>query len=131
MDPVLTHAIDLGILKRWELVTFSASTYYNLSSNAFQFVRRESGIVLNDGTPVIFTGPVNAGDEKRFGFETNINYNPFKKWRINANFNLFHLESEGEFSFTDISGANKTINLDNKAVTWTARINSSTHFLTR
>ncbi|MBK9042168.1 MAG: TonB-dependent receptor [Saprospiraceae bacterium] len=124
MDPVLTHAIDLGILKRWELVTFSASTYYNLSSNAFQFVRRESGIVLNDGTPVIFTGPVNAGDEKRFGFETNINYNPFKKWRINANFNLFHLESEGEFSFTDISGANKTINLDNKAVTWTARINS-------
>lgn len=124
MDPVLTHAIDLGILKRWELVTFSASAYYNLSSNAFQFVRRESGIVLNDGTPVIFTGPVNAGDEKRFGFETNINYNPIKKWRINANFNLFHLESEGEYSFTDISGANKTINLDNKAVTWTARINS-------
>jgi outer membrane receptor for ferrienterochelin and colicins len=124
LDPVFTDAIDFGLIKRWEKVTLNATAYYNVSTDAFQFVRRQSGLTLPDGTPVIFTGPVNAGNEQRLGVEFTANVNPTKKLRINGNVNFFRLENTGSFTYTSLAGENLTINLENDAFAWSARVNS-------
>jgi outer membrane receptor for ferrienterochelin and colicins len=124
LDPVFTDAIDFGIIKRWGIITLNASAYHNISSNAFQFVRRQAGIYLPNGSPVLFSGPVNAGTERRTGFEFTINFNPSKKWRVNGNVNVFHVQNEGEFRYTTFEGNELVINLDNEAFAWSARINS-------
>lgn len=151
LDPALTNSLDLGFLKRWKKITLSTSAYFNITDDSFQFVRRGTGnfvvtpvgqediidpvtgeITIVDGedlrSPVILTSPINLSKEYRFGFEFNINYNPFKWWRINSNFNLFRNETQGDYTFTYVDAANNTIvdyqNFDRKALGWFTRINS-------
>lgn len=124
LDPVFTDVVDLSFIKRWQKVTLNASAYYNYSIDPFQFVRRESGLIIDDGTPVIFTGPVNAGLENRAGLEFTINYNPIKKLRLNTNFNFFSIQTEGEYVYTNLAEREVTVNLDNNATAWFARVNA-------
>lgn len=127
LDPSMTNAFDLGYLKRWSQVTFSSSAYLNITDDSFQFVRQINGI-NQDGIPITLTTPINLAKEYRFGFEFNINYNPFKWWRLNTNFNFFRNETDGDYSFnyTDQNGnpATDFQDFDNVAYTWTTRINS-------
>lgn len=127
LDPAMTDAFDLGYLKKWKKITLSTSAYLNRTKDVFQFIRRESGRFSNT-IPVILSGPVNLAEETRFGFEFTLNYNPFKWWRLNGNFNFFRNETAGEYNYikTDISGEQEavTIDLDNVATGWFTRINS-------
>jgi outer membrane receptor for ferrienterochelin and colicins len=124
LDPVLTDAAEFGFIQRWDKVSLNGSVYWNQSSNAFQWVRRESGLTLEDDSPVIFTGPVNVGQDIRAGVDFTVNYNPTRKVRINGNFNLFRNESKGEYVYTDANDRLINVNLDNQATTWFTRINS-------
>jgi outer membrane receptor for ferrienterochelin and colicins len=123
LDPALTHAIDLGYLKRWDKLTFNTSAYVNKTEDVFQFIRRESGVII-DGVPQILSGPINLATEYRMGFEFTLNYTPYKWWRLNGNFNFFRNETLGEFKYTNFLGNDVVINLDNVATSWFARINS-------
>ncbi|WP_026703707.1 outer membrane beta-barrel family protein [Flavobacterium soli] len=123
LDPAMTDAFDLGYLKRWKKLTLSTSAYMNQTKDVFQFVRRESGDFVN-GTPVILSGPINLAKEYRFGFEFTLNYNPFKWWRLNSNFNFFRNETVGEYDYTNFEGEEVGINLDNVATGWFTRVNS-------
>jgi len=123
LDPAMTHAVDLGYLKRWSKLTFNTSAYINKTDDVFQFIRRESGVII-DGVPQILSGPINLATEYRFGFEFTLNYTPFKWWRLNGNFNFFRNETFGEFNYTNSLEEEVTINLDNIATGWFARINS-------
>jgi hypothetical protein len=71
---------------------------------------------------------VNIGEENRSGFEFTINYNPFKWWRLNSNFNVFRAETKGNFTYTYFDTNNVSItksqNLDNTASSWFTRLNS-------
>ncbi len=96
LNPSKTNSLDLGFLKKWNKLTLSSSAYLNITDDPFQFVKRPSGTTVN-GTPVIETTPLNIGKEYRFGFEFNLNYNPFRWWRINSNFNFYRNETQGEF----------------------------------
>jgi len=62
LTPAFTDALDLGFLKKWEKITLSTSTYMNKTTNAFQFIRRESGDFVN-GVPVILSTPINLATE--------------------------------------------------------------------
>ncbi|WP_116787777.1 TonB-dependent receptor domain-containing protein [Flavobacterium psychrotrophum] len=128
LNPSKTHAIDLAYLKKWQKVTLSTSAYLNATDDTFQFVRSVQGQTA-DGTPITLTTPINLAKEYRFGFEFNVNYNPFKWWRINSNFNFFRNQTKGDYTFsyqdattgetiTDFQDFNFT------AYTWTSRINS-------
>ncbi|WP_396153009.1 TonB-dependent receptor domain-containing protein [Flavobacterium sp.] len=123
LDPALTHAIDLGYLKRWDKLTFNTSAYINRTDDVFQFIRRESGVRIN-GVPQVLSGPINLATEYRFGFEFTLNYTPFKWWRLNGNFNFFRNETLGEFNYINSLFQSVTIDLDNVATSWFARINS-------
>lgn len=128
LNPSYTDAFDIGFLKKWTKLTLSSSAYINLTDDPFQFVRRPNGIYV-DNTPVIITSPLNIGKEFRFGFEFNVNYNPFKWWRINGNFNFYRNETQGDYSYTyfdakqqkDINGY---LDLNSVGTSWTTRINS-------
>ncbi|MFY7811054.1 MAG: TonB-dependent receptor domain-containing protein, partial [Flavobacterium sp.] len=124
LDPAMTDAIDLGIVKRWEKLTFNASAYFNRTNNLFLYVRRESGLFTDDGTPVLLTGPVNVANENRTGFEFTLNYTPYKWWKLNGNFNFFRNETNGEYVYNNFANQRVAINLDNIATSWFARINS-------
>ena len=123
LDPSLTDAIDIGYLKKWTKVTFNTSAYINVTNDSFQFIRKESGLFV-DGVPVILSTPINLAKEYRAGFEFNLNYSPYKWWRLNGNFNAFRNETQGDFSYVDFLGNTVVQNFDNVALTWFARINS-------
>lgn len=127
LDPSMTDAFDVGYLKRWNKLTFSTSAYFNLTNDSFQFVRRVSG-TTDDGVPITLVTPVNLAKEYRFGFEFNLNYNPYRWWRLNGNFNFFRNETDGDytFSYTDQNGDMVTNfqNFDFVAYSWFARLNS-------
>jgi outer membrane receptor protein involved in Fe transport len=138
LDPSLTDKFDIGYIKRWEKVTFNTSAYFENTTDVFSFVRSPTGDVVTpdgdvvtpppgvivDGIPVIKSQPINLGKEQKFGFEFTLNYNPFKIWRINSNFNLYNVKTTGEHSYTDTKGEVVVQNLDNQANTWFARVSS-------
>ncbi|WP_413998778.1 TonB-dependent receptor domain-containing protein [Flavobacterium sp. W1B] len=123
LDPSLTDKFDLGFIKRWDKVTFNTSMYFENTTDVFSFVRFESGEFVGD-TPVILSTPINIGKEQKFGFEFTLNYSPIKKWKINSSFNLYNTNTTGEFVYTNSQNEVVTQNLDNKAFSWFARINS-------
>jgi outer membrane receptor protein involved in Fe transport len=131
LDPAMTHAVDVVYLQKFAKVTLSSSAYYNITEDSFQFIRTESGrfvqTTVNDSiikTPIIITTPINLAKEYRFGFEFNLNYNPYKWWKLNGNFNFFRNETVGEYSYEDFLGKTIVQNLDNVAISWTSRITS-------
>ncbi|KLT71466.1 outer membrane beta-barrel family protein [Flavobacterium sp. ABG] len=123
LDPSLTDKYDIGYIKRWEKLTFNTSAYFENTKDVFSFVKAPNGDQVN-GIPVIVNTPINLGNEQKFGFEFTLNYTPFKKWRLNSNFNFYNVKTTGENSYTDSQGVLITQNLDNQANSWFARINS-------
>jgi outer membrane receptor for ferrienterochelin and colicins len=150
IDPSKTHSIDLGFLKKWDKVTLSSSAYINITDDTFQFVRQQSGEFVTqvvggedtvgadgsvtpvDGqdirTPVTLTTPINLSKEYRFGFEFNVNYNPFKWWRLNSNFNFYRNQTKGDYTFNYTNEDGDVVSdyqdFNNTAYSWTTRINS-------
>lgn len=123
LDPSLTDKYDIGYIKRWEKVTFTTSAYFEDTKDVFSFVRTPNGQEVN-GIPVILSRPINLGKEQKFGFEFTFNYNPYKWWRLNSNFNLYNVKTTGSNTYTDTNGNDVVQNLDNQANTWFARISS-------
>ena len=123
LDPTYTNAFEIGYLKRWRKLTLNSSAYVNLTDDSFQFIRRESGLFVED-IPVIVSTPINLSKESRMGFEFNVSYNPYKWWRLNGNFNLFRNETQGDYSYIDYLGNEIVQNFDNIATSWFTRITS-------
>lgn len=123
INPSYTDALDLGYLKKWSKLTFNTSAYINVTNDSFQFIRKESGLFVN-GVPVILSTPINLAKEYRAGFEFNLNYSPYKWWRLNGNFNAYRNETQGNYAYVNYLGTNVVQNFDNVALTWFTRISS-------
>ncbi|MHC5202556.1 TonB-dependent receptor [Myroides sp. LJL119] len=123
LNPAKTDAFDLGFMKRWTTFTFTGSVYLNKTDDTFQFVRYIAG-QTDDGTPISVSSPINLATEYRYGLDLTLNYNPFRWWRLNGNFNFFKTETKGDYTFTDIDGTKQTQNFDNNAYSWFTRISS-------
>lgn len=123
LDPAFTDAFDLGYLKRWNKLTLNTSIYLNKTTDSFQFVRRGTGEEVND-VEVIQSTPINLATEYRTGFEFTLNYSPYKWWKLNSNFNFFRVETQGDFTYTNLAGDEITQNFDNVATTWSTRLSS-------
>ncbi|CAM4254704.1 TonB-dependent receptor domain-containing protein [Flavobacterium terrigena] len=127
LNPTLTDAVDLGFLTKLGKITLSTSAYYNYTKNSTQMVRYVQG--LNpDFVPITVSSFVNIGEENRTGFEFTLNYSPYKWWKLNSNFNLFRVQTVGDFHYSYYDEFDnliqKTQNFDNTASSWFARINS-------
>src|SRR5690606_13327207 len=96
--PSFTDAFDLGYMKCWNFFTLNASAYFNRTTDATSFVRRVDG-VNEEGIPITISGPINLATEYRYGVEFNLNYTPFKWWRLNGNVNVFQQSTRGDYSY--------------------------------
>lgn len=123
LDPAFTDALDFGYLKRWNKLTFNTSLYLNKTTDSFQFVRKATGVEVND-VEVIQSSPINLATEYRAGFEFTLNYSPYKWWKLNSNFNLFKVETQGDFTYTNLNGDLVFQDFDNKATSWSTRLSS-------
>ncbi len=123
LNPAMTNAVDFGFLKKWGKFMLSTSLYTNKTSDVFMFARMESGDYVN-GVPVIVSGPINLATEFRTGFEFNLNYTPYKWWRLNSNFNFFNIDTKGDYTYTNFNNVVITQNFDNNASSWSAKLTS-------
>ncbi|NER16665.1 TonB-dependent receptor domain-containing protein [Spongiivirga citrea] len=119
IDPVFTDAVDFGYLNRLGKITLNSSIFYQRSTGVFQFITEDTGetILLNgEETPVLRRTPVNLSSSDRYGFEFNVTYNPSRKWRMNTNFNVFQVITDGSFNNIDFSAENLSwfVRLNNK-----------------
>ena len=101
LNPAFASAFDLGYLKRWQKLTLTASVYYQYETDAFQFIREDTGQETPNGIPIVRTIPINLATNERFGAEAGVLYNPTKWLRLNGSFNFFRFVTEGEFNDTD------------------------------
>ncbi len=149
INPSLTDAYDIGYMNKWGRVTFSTSMYFNTTKDVFQFIRRPNGnyvvTTVIDGadildengqvtqiigapditTPVIVSTPINLAKEDRFGFEFNINYTPYKWWKLNGNFNFFQSKTSGSYTYL-IANTGEIVYQDfgKTAASWFTRVSS-------
>ncbi|WP_088341261.1 TonB-dependent receptor domain-containing protein [Robiginitalea sediminis] len=106
LNPAFSHTFDLGYLKRWEKITLSSSVYYSRETDAFERVQEETGQTTTDGIEIIRSIPINLSTNQRIGGEASILYNPSRKFRLNASFNIFQFDTEGEFNGVDYGAKN-------------------------
>jgi outer membrane receptor for ferrienterochelin and colicins len=146
LNPAMTDALDFGFLRIWPKLTLSTSIFVNKTNDVFQFVRRESGnfaVTIVDGEdtvvngvvtqiiggadiriPVILSSPINLATQYRGGFELNLNYSPYKWWKLNSNFNFSRIETQGDYTFTSYNGNVITQDFNNTASNWSTRLTS-------
>jgi len=123
LDPTMTNSVDFGYLKKWNKFMLSTSLYAKSTKNVWAFARIESGDYVND-VPIIISGPINIDTEFRTGFEFNLNYTPYKWWRLNTNFNFYNIDTQGDYSYTDFNDQVVTQNFDKNASSWSAKLTS-------
>ena len=120
LNPSLSNGVDLGYLNRIsKSFTLNGSVFFRRSEDNFTFVFLETDetVVIGGGDPipVLNRTPINLARNDRIGAEATLTYSPSKKWRINANVNVFNSETVGEFEGIDFGATN---------FTWTARLNN-------
>jgi hypothetical protein len=98
LNPVITDALDLGYLKRWDKFTLSTSLYYNISNDNWERIQEDTGMLTDNGDPITRRFPINLSTEERVGLEFTLNYRPIKAWNINSDFNLFKVTSAGDYT---------------------------------
>jgi hypothetical protein len=120
LNPVITDALDIGYLKRWNKFTLGTSLYYNLSTNNWERIQEDTGNITDNGDPITRRFPINLSTEERLGFEFTLNFRPFKVWNINSDFNLFKVISDGDYTNQT---TNFTQNFDFKNTAFFIRVN--------
>ena len=98
LNPVITDAVDLGYLKRWDKFTLSTSIYYNISDDNWERIQEDTGMLTDNGDPITRRFPINLSTEERVGLEFTLNYRPIKAWNINSDVNLYKVTSAGDYT---------------------------------
>ena len=120
LNPVITDALDLGYLKRWDKFTLSTSLYYNISTDNWERIQEDTGMLTDNGDPITRRFPINLSTEERVGLELTLNYRPIKAWNINSDFNLYNVTSAGDYKSLT---TNVTQNFDFENTSFFIRLN--------
>ena len=112
VNPSYANSFELGLLKRWDKVTFNPSIYYRHNTLFFQYVTD----IIDDA---VVTKPVNLDYENNYGFEISTTYSPADWLRLSTEFNYFQYDQVGDY---------QGVNFDTKDERWSARISSNFRF---
>jgi len=89
LNPEFADAWEIGHIKYWDQGSLSSSLYYRHTNGKIDRIRRI------DDTGKSVTQPENLLTEDAFGFEFTASYNPYKWWRLNADFNFYRAVTDG------------------------------------
>ncbi|MFT5245077.1 MAG: outer membrane receptor protein involved in Fe transport, partial [Psychroserpens sp.] len=133
--PTFTNSFDLGYLQKLGKLTLNSSVYFQHSKNNISRVSRDEIRPVGIGGAneiVTIREPINLASEDRYGFEVTTNYNPSKKVRLSASFNVYKSETKGNYTYNEFSqdlSGNITstpvvLDLGNKNTSWFTRFNA-------
>ncbi len=116
LNPMYTHAYDLGTLIHWKKFTINPSVYYQSSNNIYEDLR------FVNASEYLVEMVINSGTESRRGGELSINYSPLKWLNLSGELNYFEFKQRGIFN---ISGDAFTSRLSTriKFPTWNVQSN--------
>ncbi len=97
LDPEFTDSYEISHIKYWDNASIGSSIYYRHTTDKIQRVRR----VLNNNTSL--SQPENLLTEDSYGLEVTTSYDPYRWWRLSADFNFFRAITEGGEQFPDLS----------------------------
>jgi ferric enterobactin receptor len=89
LDPEFSNVYELGHIKYFDKGSMSSSVYYRDTHDKIQTIRT----VNADGFSI--TRPENLRSEQSIGVELTSQYAPYKWWKMDYNFNLFHAQIDG------------------------------------
>lgn len=118
LAPSYSNTFDIGYFNRFGKLSLNSSVYYTHATDAFNMVSFDTGnkvIVNGREVPIIRLSPINLATDNRIGFETTLTYTPTRKWRINANINLYQSKTKGNYNGTSYDADN---------FSWFARISN-------
>lgn len=113
LDPMYTHSLEAGLLKKIGGLTINPSVYFQYSTNYFEYILRQTA------AGYFISIPVNLDHEKRYGADVAITYNPLPWWRLSTDFNYYRFSQQGAYE-------GKTYQSDNE--TWFATFRSGMKF---
>jgi outer membrane receptor protein involved in Fe transport len=89
LNPEFSDVFEIGHIKYFDKGSFTSSVYYRNTNGKIDRIRT----VNTDGNSINM--PENLLWEKAFGTEFTSGYSPFKWWKLDFNFNLFHADIDG------------------------------------
>ncbi len=89
LNPEYSDVFEVGHLKNFEQGSLTSSVYYRNSQHTIDRIR------VVDEFGFSSTLPQNLNGEKAYGIEFTSNYSPYKWWKMDFNFNLFHANIDG------------------------------------
>lgn len=97
LDPEFTDSYEITHIKYWDNGSIGSSIYYRHTTDKVERIRR----VLNDNTSL--SQPENLATEDSYGLEVTTSYDPFRWWRLSADFNFFRSITDGGERFPNLS----------------------------
>ena len=89
LNPEFSDVLEVGHLKYFEKGSLSTSTYFRNTLHKIDRIRT----VNDEGNSVNITE--NLKHEKALGIDMAGEFNPYKWWRLDLNFNFFHADIDG------------------------------------
>jgi outer membrane receptor protein involved in Fe transport len=89
LNPEFTDSYEISHIKYWDSGSVGSSIYYRHTTDKIDRIRR----VLPNNTSV--SQPENLLTEDAFGLEVTTSYDPYKWWRLSADFNFFRAITDG------------------------------------
>ena len=106
LNPEFSNVFELGHIKYFENGSVTSSMYFRDTKGKIDRIRRV------DDTGFSRTRPENLNGEKSYGLELTSQYNLYKWWKLDFNFNFFQ---------ADIDGSNISDLYKRKTVSWFIR----------
>ncbi|MGN6531758.1 MAG: TonB-dependent receptor domain-containing protein, partial [Ginsengibacter sp.] len=106
LNPEFSNVFEIGHIKYFDKGSLSSSVYYRGTNGKITRIRT----VDDHGNSI--TLPQNLLSDKAFGTEFATMWTPYKWWKLDFNFNLFH---------SDIDGSNIDKIYKNSTLSWFAR----------
>lgn len=134
INPSLSNGLELKYLNKIDKsLTLNGAIFFRRTEDNFTFVFLDTGdVTLVNGIEetILIRTPINLSRNDRIGIEGTLTYSPTKKWRINANINVFNSETVGALDGIDFGASNFTwsAKFNNKftlpgAIDWQTRLN--------
>ena len=89
LNPEYSDVYEIGHLKNFEKGSITSSIYYRNTTDNIDRIREV------DANGFSRTLPQNLNGEQAYGVEFTTNYSPYKWWKMDVNFNLFHANIDG------------------------------------
>jgi ferric enterobactin receptor len=89
LNPEFSNVFELGHIKYFEKGSFTSSLFFRDTQGKIDRIRRV------DSTGFSRTRPENLNGEKSFGLELTSQFNLYKWWKLDFNFNFFRADIDG------------------------------------